>query len=101
MNHRSSLFLSPQPPENEFPFPDNPKDEIESLEKWFNDNRTKLKDKQDNITKFVQGKIRKIKAEALEKNVKIEDPTINQELVNYTIHDFGDFLEKIQIFSHF
>ena len=70
---------------------DNMKDDIEGLEKWFNDNLSKLNDKQDNVFLFVQGKIKKIKAEAIEKNTKIEDPSLNQAILNKMLYDNGFF----------
>jgi len=89
MNFRQSRLLPQQNNDNDFPHVENNKDDIAGLEKWFNDNFSKINDKQDNILSFVQGKIKKIKAEAHEKNVKIDDPNINQAVLNYTIQDYG------------
>lgn len=74
-------------------FPDNLKDQIEGLEKWFTDHFSKSNENQKSIVDFVQMKIRKIKADSLaKKSRQLEDPQINQEIINNPLHVYNGLL---------
>ena len=85
--------------ETESSLTNNVKDDIEGLEKWFNDNLSKINDKQNSVLTFVQSQVGKLKAEAHEKNTNIDDPKLNQEILNYTLHDYG--FNKIKKYNYF
>ena len=73
---------------------ENTKEQIEGLEKWFNDHLSRKNEGKNNVLAFVQKRIKKIKAESIEKQPKLEDPQLNQEILNNPLYEQGFFFTK-------
>lgn len=63
--------------------------EVVSLEKWYNDNKAKIINKEDNVLSYVQGKLKKIRSETIQKQINLDDPYLNQNLLNIVMFDSG------------
>lgn len=74
--------------------------EVAGLEKWYNDYKAKVSHEGGNVLSYVQGKLKKIEDRNLKKKIPVDDPFLNQTVVNMALYDEGRITLK-KIFSSF
>lgn len=66
--------------------------EVAGLEKWYNDYKAKISHEGGNVISYVQGKLKKLEDRNLKKQVAVDDPFLNQTVVNMALYDEGTII---------
>ena len=72
--------------------------EVAGLEKWYNDYKAKVSHEGGNVISYVQGKLKKIEDRNLKKQVPLDDPFLNQTVVNMALYDDGRIILNLLYF---